>query len=537
MATSGNRGKFSERIKRIAFRKKNRNIYIDDKDSKLVYTNILKVLAAIPGMVYGSFNVEDVSSNNIHGDKFNLNNINTKKENNVNNLFKINSIDVNSIKKKQSLYYGKNINVLCKDTKKNNGTKGKNQIFNNSIKFNEENKFNKINHVNNMNDGFEAVQKLHLSNSVDGQGIVSVNNETRVKKLEKEILDIIKKKLVLSINNLEILQSELYILSEVNGDVKTSIECQKQINEIKNLLNRIKKLKEQYDFLRDNYDFEYLMALDEDNLIDKIIELKDIFGNNQVVALVEDYKLLEEYKYLYLKIDKLQDKTYEFEEKRQKQYDLLKERNIDFEAFKNKVYNISDTNNLYNRFVNEQNAVISEIDKNILKINSFEQVNYHLKGFNKLLFNSFKYFGLLMLSPLKGVFPAIAAEALITRGMVKNLYRNLNWEEERKIVYEAIDYSSLINATINEMENTSNIIDMTLSDIVRLRTEYNKKFKEYQNDFSEYIDVMHKIDEMENKILGNKIKIEIMKKRALEQKKENNKKLVLVDKLNSNDKK
>ena len=44
---------------------------------------------------------------------------------------------------------------------------------------------------------------------------------------------------------------------------------------------------------------------------------------------------------------------------------------------------------------------------------------------------------------------------------------------------------------------------------------------------------MHKINDMENKILGNKIKVEMMKKRALEQKKENEKKLKLVKELNS----
>ena len=37
---------------------------------------------------------------------------------------------------------------------------------------------------------------------------------------------------------------------------------------------------------------------------------------------------------------------------------------------------------------------------------------------------------------------------------------------------------------------------------------------------------------MENKILGNKIKIEIMKKRMLEKERENSKKLELVKKLN-----
>jgi hypothetical protein len=54
----------------------------------------------------------------------------------------------------------------------------------------------------------------------------------------------------------------------------------------------------------------------------------------------------------------------------------------------------------------------------------------------------------------------------------------------------------------------------------------------YQGDFTEYRDIMNKINDMENKILGNKMKIEMMRVKALEQKRANQKKLVLVKELN-----
>ena len=75
--------------------------------------------------------------------------------------------------------------------------------------------------------------------------------------------------------------------------------------------------------------------------------------------------------------------------------------------------------------------------------------------------------------------------------------------------------------------------DKTLDEIIHLKMKYNEKFKKYQGDFLEYRDIMHKISDMENKILGNKIKIEMMRKKALDQERENNKKMKLVRKLNS----
>ena len=175
---------------------------------------------------------------------------------------------------------------------------------------------------------------------------------------------------------------------------------------------------------------------------------------------------------------------------------------------------------------------IKDIDENVHKINSYEQIDYHLKGFRELFLNSFKYFGLLMVSPLKGIIPSIATETLITGNLIKNLYKNLELEEERRIVYEAMDYSSIISNAINDLDSTSNIVDTTLDDIVHLKMKYNDQFRKYQGNFLEYQDVMHKINDMENKIMGNKIKIEIMKKRALDQQRENNKKLKLVKELN-----
>lgn len=74
---------------------------------------------------------------------------------------------------------------------------------------------------------------------------------------------------------------------------------------------------------------------------------------------------------------------------------------------------------------------------------------------------------------------------------------------------------------------------MTLDDIVQLKMRYNDKFRMYQGDFREYRDIMSKINDMENKILGNKIKIEMMRAKALEQQRANHKKLVLVKELNS----
>ena len=137
-----------------------------------------------------------------------------------------------------------------------------------------------------------------------------------------------------------------------------------------------------------------------------------------------------------------------------------------------------------------------------------------------------------MLNPLKGVIPSIATETLVTKNVVSNLYKNMKWEETKRMVYEAIDYSSEIKNAINDLDYTDKIVASTLEDIVKLKIKYNEEFKKYQGDFYEYEQVIAKINDMENKILGNKIKVEIMKKKMLEKERANVKKLQLVKDMN-----
>ena len=511
----GIKGKFNERLTNIRMSKlRKKNLVMED--GEVIYKNFLKVIAAIPLMVYDNVSHFDTDKNiskefketkNDGITKLNqIDNILSTNKNNLrvkynNDKKLIEQIDISEIKMKQ------------KQAEYNFKT-----LFNGSVNNTDIND-NGINNTNNVNNNFYDNMSRNIVDS---------------KELEKKIINLIKKNLIKTVNELEILQSELYLLSEVNGDDKTLNECREALANVKDMLYKVDSLKKKYDFLKDNYDFEYMLEIDDKELVDNIILLKDKFSNNEVKATVADYKLLNVYKCLYLKIDKLEEDTIKFEEEKEKKLQEIKERDIDFEKLKKNVYNVSRMNVEYKNFINRQNDYLEKLNKDISKINEKEIYSYKLNGFNALLFNSFKYVGLLMLSPLKGIIPAISTETLITKNVVANLYNNLEWEESKKVVYEAIDYSGEINRAINDLNYTSDIVDSTLDDIVRLKIQYNQQFKKYQGDFLEYEKVIGKINDMENKILGNKIKIEIMKKHMLDKERENYKKLELVDKLNKN---
>ena len=76
------------------------------------------------------------------------------------------------------------------------------------------------------------------------------------------------------------------------------------------------------------------------------------------------------------------------------------------------------------------------------------------------------------------------------------------------------------------------MIDDTLDNLIKMKIEYNNKFEKYQGDFLEYREVINKINSIQDMMISNKIKIEIMKNKTKEFKKENENKMILVRKLN-----
>ena len=518
--SSGNgnssRSRFKDRllnIRRVRLRfRKNR---VDDGLTiKDIFMNILKLILVIPSVVF---------NNVIDGSKSIKNGHNNSKELNNKDCSKKEKDDINDNHIFEQQYDGLD---MSKD------------VLSTNIDEIRRLKVNKIKDIDvsllKKNKDFILDNYIFSDDVYKDVFIKEIDIDIKKEELKKEILDLIKKKLVRNINELEILQSDLYVLKQLNNGEIYLDECQENINEIKSLLSKVSSLKEKYDYLRDTVDFGYMLEYDDDLLIDKILELKDICSRNDIRNVIDDYKILDEYKYLYLKIDKLQDDMFKYEEYKNNKVEDLKRRDIDFDKMKSDLYDVDGEKERYDIFVRQQELLLKDLNDKVSKIDSYENVTYRLKGFNQLLGNSFKYLGLLLVNPLKGFVPSIAVQTITTKNMIKNLYNNLEWEEERKTVYEAIDYSSSINSMINDLDNMSLMINSTLEDIIVMKAKYVKEFSQYENSFSEYKDVIRKIEEIENVLLGNKIKVEMIQRKMIEKEKENESKLKMVKKLNTN---
>ena len=195
---NGHKGRFRERLQKIRKDKvnfKNRDI-IDNDDFFFLSLgrNILKVVLVLPSVIYSHINVKKSGNNN------KKNNAVINEENNLNINYNLKHDDAIFV-------YNDNQNV--------------------DIRF-------KVNKIKDMDLSLLKAKREYYDN------VKKINDnkyDIEIQNLQKEIINLIKKKLVKNINELEILQSELYVLNQMeSGDIFLN-ECQQDIKEIKKLLS------------------------------------------------------------------------------------------------------------------------------------------------------------------------------------------------------------------------------------------------------------------------------------------------------------
>ena len=479
------KSRFSDRIKLIAkFKhKKNKN----DEDNKLEKnTGFFKKIILVPLMLFGK-GIEDL-----------IKTTNKDKSNNIT----FNDKDDKSFNGKKMLEDDrtKHINIQSK----------KINVSQSKIKRNDYDDFKNKSFYN-----FNYVSSL-----------------TDIEELKQDILIGIRKNFIDEINKLEVLNSELYVLSKFDIDSSLLQECNDYLKKVKQLLDKLNKLNKQYNIYKENYYFENILDMDDKNLLDKILLFGELCNLEDRRNLVKDYKVLDTYKYLYSILEEVKEQCALLEEKSEEKIKELEDANIDFKKYQNDIFNKENIVSRCEFIYSKQEELLKEISSKVGNISSYESVRYNLSGFGSLLLNGIKLIGLFALSPFKGLFPSISLQTSLTKKTVSNLRKSIASTKKTEIVYTADDYIDKLNYSINEMDDMYKYISSTISDIDSLRDEYISKFSLYKEQLPNYNYYLKKINTLRKVMVNNQAKIVFLNKKIKENKKVNEKTLIRVKKLN-----
>lgn len=359
-----------------------------------------------------------------------------------------------------------------------------------------------------------------------------VSSLTDIEELKKDILIGIRKNFIDEINKLEVLNSELYVLSKFDMDSSLLQECNDYLKKVKQLLDKLNKLNKQYNIYKENYYFENILDMDDKNLLDKILLFGELCNLEDRKNLVKDYKVLDTYKYLYSILEEVKEQCALLEEKSEEKIKELEDANIDFKKYQNDIFNKENIVSRCEFIYSKQEELLKEISSKVGNISSYESVRYNLSGFGSLLLNGIKLIGLFALSPFKGLFPSISLQTSLTKKTVSNLRKSIASTKKTEIVYTADDYIDKLNYSINEMDDMYKYISSTISDIDSLRDEYISKFSLYKEQLPNYNYYLKKINTLRKVMVNNQAKIVFLNKKMKENKKVNEKTLIRVKKLN-----
>lgn len=381
---------------------------------------------------------------------------------------------------------------------------------------------------NNNIDNDSSYLKNKNTNNVNKDKITNTisNNE-----LEKKIYLKLEKKLIRLKNECEIIESEEYIINKYEKDQEVYNNALRINKKIDKLLIKLKKIEKDYKLFKDKDLIKEPLFLEDTLLIDDIIEYRESLSKIKTSPINNKLKLLGEYQYLYLNLDKLIDKTEQIKEISNKRVEELSLRDQNYKEAKNKIVNISEIENCTSKIINKNKMYLEELSKKVDKITEEKYIEKKLEGMNGFFTSSLRYIFLLTLTPLSGIFPGIAARTIATRKLLHGMLENMHYKTQEKSLFLADNYLDEINNRIYDIKDLEDNIDSAIEEVKKLKKEFQDEFLAY--NLPEYDKTYKKLELIETNILNNKEKTRIIKEKLIKNKTLNKNTLLKVRKLNT----
>lgn len=361
--------------------------------------------------------------------------------------------------------------------------------------------------------------------------INSNNNSYNIQILESKILSKVETIINDYKNKLEIIGTDIYVLNTYIEDNKTKEKCKQEKEQIQSIIEKINKIKEQYKILKSkNIELDYL-GIDNSLLIDDIYKYKKLVNNiNDISKYQDKYKKSEIFLETNSLLETIENSIKKLEKSNKNKMNKISIDEKKFIEIKDDLFKYSFEFSRFNNFIEGQNSIIENMKDKVGEINSYEEKITKFIGYDKLLFNNLKYISLLLLSPLKGLFPVIATSTLATKNTIDLLKKQVHIEESKQIVYTAENYEKQITTNISSVNDMKYLISSSISDIKKIK-EKLRQDKSLSSSL-EYKNIMGKINDIEIVLNNNKNKLDIIETKLNGYKKINSDKLVKVRKLN-----
>lgn len=375
----------------------------------------------------------------------------------------------------------------------------------------------------------ENVKTNQQVNPISKEEIINKQKE-KIDYLNNQIVNKIKKRLVKYLDEIEMLESELYVIDTISKDEATIEELNKTKAKVNALINKINSLKEKYKLI-ENYVDNELFIDDKDDFLDKDIDyLKQLATSAEIGKNKSTIKKIKEYKLLSLELDLIEAKVKDLNSIKEKKKEELNLRDDNYQKLLDTYINNRTISEQCQKMMAEQEKALASI--NVNDIEAITNTTTRLVGMGEVFRSGLKYIGTVM-NPFKYTRNGIAQSTILAKRLVDNALNNVHMETRTKISYQAADYSYEIDRCLNELEYVSNTIDKSLEDITYLKNRYISELIKYKYRVPKIAKTYQDIIKLENLLLSNKRKTQMMINKTNNLELANKNKLIKVKKLNN----
>ena len=373
-------------------------------------------------------------------------------------------------------------------------------------------------------------KNIDKQRAVDISKKESILNKEKIDYLNNQIVNKIKKRLVKYLDEIEMLESELYVINTISKDEATMEELNKTKAKVNALINKINSLKEKYKLIKNYVDNE-LFIDDKDDFLDEDIDyLKQLATSDEIGKNKSTIKKIKEYKLLSLELDVIEAKVKDLNSIKEKKKEELNLRDDNYQKLLDTYINNRTISEQCQKMMAEQEKALASI--NVNDIEAITNTTTRLVGMGEVFRSGLRYIGTVM-NPFKHTKNGIAQSTILAKRLVDNALNNVHMETRTKISYQATDYSYEIDRCLNELEYLSSTIDKSLEDITYLKNRYISELIKYKYRVPKIAKTYQDIIKLEKLLLSNKRKTQMMINKTNNLELANKNKLIKVKKLNN----
>jgi len=374
-----------------------------------------------------------------------------------------------------------------------------------------------------------GLSKEEVKKTIKSDPVTVKNKKTNIEQPQEEMSPnhIIEK--IIAIDN--ILKQEHHdddkikdIIDKISKTIKKQLtKCHDELDEIDEKLSEVEKEKEITKLKKQLQDICNQLVL----LQYRVESLKkgrfynySYEENQKIIAMVKDLNSLSTKENIEAIISACEAKlvtTMEFLNAASKQSYVsdnvnakgssIAVRNEYFEKNKGKLTVVKDIESITKMTILEQEKQIKRIKKEMQELEPKIMQITHMKGFGKLFGNTLKLIWGIFSLPLSSTKSKLFGSILIGNS-IKGLKKAITFEKEEITYYEYSKFNYAISSTVNRLNDIDYILRNALTDIKELKITYNYHFREYQYAIPEYAEFYTKIEELENKIINEREKVQ-----------------------------